>query len=137
MFPLKMKTISPRGFSPMECFRIGCSKKCTNGLIKKSAKGVKILIQGPIHKAPDSFLVGFSEIINITLPVPPTPCHSVRSRRRSRRIHHPTNHPRPQREWGPLQTLVEGRARAISPKLLIAVTGTERQGEGFPSLFEM
>ena len=42
------------------------------------------------------------------------------------------------REKGvPSQTLVEGRARAISPKLLIALTGTERQGEGFPSLFEM
>ncbi|MEC7541260.1 MAG: hypothetical protein VX759_09790, partial [SAR324 cluster bacterium] len=36
------------------------------------------------------------------------------------------------REKGvPSQTLVEGRARAIPPKLLIALTGTEHQEEVF------
>ena len=95
MFPLKMKTIFPRGFSPIKCFRLGCLKKCTNGSIKKSAKDVKNLFQGPIHKAPDSFLVGFFEMKTFTLPVPPTPCHSARSRRRSRRIHNPLKNPRP------------------------------------------
>ena len=35
-----------------------------------------------------------------------------------------------------LQTVGECRGRALSPKLLIALTGTKRQGDGFASLFE-
>ena len=45
----------------------------------------------------------------------PPPCHSVRSRGRSRRIHHPSNYPRPLGEGGPSQTVGEGQTKALSP----------------------
>ena len=47
-------------------------KNAPTGQLKKSAKDVKNLFQGPIHKAIDSFLVGFFEMKTFTLPpIPP------------------------------------------------------------------
>ena len=44
-------------------------------------------------------------------------CHSAWSQRRSRRIHHPKNIPRPPGEGEPSQTLGEGPGIALSPTL--------------------
>ena len=69
-----------------------------------------------VHTASDFLLVGFLSPKTYTLPS--TPHHSVILRgaeRRSRRIHHPKNNPRPPGEGGPSQTMGEGRGRALSP----------------------
>ena len=47
--------------------------------------------KSPIHKAPDSLMVSHSEIKRSLFPTLPSTGHSARSRRRSRRIHPPTN----------------------------------------------
>ena len=102
-----------------------------NQHMNQSKNNVPSINQKPIHIAPDPFLVGmfglsiwlvslFRELSLFAVYFPP--CHSARSRRRSRRIHFPTNNPRPPGEGGPSQTLVEGRGRALSPKLSIALT---------------
>ena len=49
--------------------------------------------KSPIHKAPDSLMVSHSEIKRSLFPTLPSTGHSARSRRRSRRIHPPTNNP--------------------------------------------
>ena len=49
---------------------------------------------------------------------PAPPCHSARSRRRSRRIHHPKNNPRPPGEGGPSQTVGEGGEEHFPPPLI-------------------
>ena len=108
--------------------------------MNQSKKDVPSINQNPIHIAPDPFLIGMfgfslwlvSLFRELSLfAVYPPPCHSARSRGRSRRIHHPSNYPRHPGEGGLLQTVGECRGRALSPKLLIALTGTELQGEGF------
>ena len=108
--------------------------------MNQSKNNVPSINQKPIQIAPVPFLIGMisfslwlvSLFRELSLfAVYPPPCHSARSRGRSRRIHHPSNYPRPPGEGGLLQTVGECRGRALSPKLLIALTGTELQGEGF------
>ena len=67
-----------------------------------------------VHTASDFLLVGFLSPKTYTLQHPIPHCHSARSRRRSRRIHHPKNKPRPPGEGGPSQTVGEGRGKTLS-----------------------
>ena len=67
-----------------------------------------------MHITPDSLSVGFSNpklsLFTACLP----PCHSARSRRRSRRIHHRKNSPRLSWEEERSQMVGEGRWRSLS-----------------------
>ena len=66
--------------------------------------------------ATDFLLVGFPSLKTFILRSMPLACHSARSRRRSRRIHHPIDNPRPLGEGGPSQTKVgEGQKKSLSP----------------------
>jgi len=64
------------------------------------------------------------------------PCHSACNRRRSRRIHHPKNNPRPPGEGGPSQTVGEGLTKTLSPNPHPPWRAPSPQGEGLPSLIE-
>ena len=108
-----------------------------NQHMNQSKNNVPSINQKPIQIAPVPFLIGMisfslwlvSLFRELSLfAVYPPPCHSARSRGRSRRIHHPSNYPRPPGEGGLLQTVGECRGRALSPKLLIALTGNSPQG---------
>ena len=72
--------------------------------MNQSKNNLASVNQKPIHITPNPFLVGIFGLsirlvslfrkFSISAVYFP-PCHSARSRRRSRRIHHPTKNPRP------------------------------------------
>ena len=108
-----------------------------NQHMNQSKTNVASINQKPIHIAPDPLLVGFSNPNTFNLrSIPPTLSFCAKPKAKSQNPC-PTDNPRHPGKEGSLQKLVEGRWRALSPKLLISLTGTERQEEGFPSLFEM
>ena len=96
------------------------------------------IIQKSIHIATDFLWVGFSspKTFNLRCMPPLPPCHSARSRRRSRRIHHQKNNHRPPGEEERSQMLGEGRGRALSHTPSSTLVGNFTQGEGCISLRE-
>ena len=104
----------------------------TNTHTHQSNTNAHSIIQKSMLIATDFLSVGFSMQRTFTIHSmpPPSPCHSARSRRRSRRIHHRKINPRLSREAGPSQTMGEGWGRALSSTPHPPWRAPSPQGEG-------